>query len=186
MNRLKFNLANFRHIRNNLTTEASKLYFNAMILSHMNYCLTSWTQTGRTTLKPVERLYKQALKTLDKKSNSYHHCKILTKYKFLSWENLIRFADILLVYKSLHGLAPPLLNEFIKQIQNSSTRSTSRGDCRVPYRKSAFGQSAFSYRTAHTWNTVPIELRNITSLKLFSKSVKQWLLDNQTCYHDLD
>lgn len=56
INKIKFNLANFRHIRNNLTTEASKLYINAMILSRINYCLTSWTQIGRTTLRPVEIL----------------------------------------------------------------------------------------------------------------------------------
>ena len=60
VNRIKFN---FRHIRNNLTTEDSELYINAMILSHMNYCLTSWAKTGRTTLQSVETLYRQAFKT---------------------------------------------------------------------------------------------------------------------------
>ena len=58
VNRIKFN---FRYIRNNLTNEASKLYMHAMILSHINCCLTSWTQTSITTLQSVERLYKQAL-----------------------------------------------------------------------------------------------------------------------------
>ena len=32
VNRIKFNLNNFRYIRNNLTTEASKIYMHAMIL----------------------------------------------------------------------------------------------------------------------------------------------------------
>lgn len=40
VNRIKFNFkSNFRHIRNNLTTEASKLYINAIIFSHWNFCL---------------------------------------------------------------------------------------------------------------------------------------------------
>lgn len=64
VNRIKLNLVNFRHIRSNLTTEASKLYINAMILSHMNYCMTSWT-----ALQSVETVYKRALKTMDNKSN---------------------------------------------------------------------------------------------------------------------
>lgn len=154
-----------------------------MILSHMKYCLTSWTQTSGITLQSLERLYKQALKILDKRSNSYHHCKILSKFGFLSWENMIKFADILLVYKILHGMAPPPHNEFIKQNFNSSTRATTRGDCIIPHRRSAFGQSVFSYRAVHTWNTIPIELRNITSLASFSKMIKGWLLDNQICLH---
>lgn len=185
VNRIKFNLINFRHIRSNLTIEASKLYIDAMILSHMNYCMTSWTQTGRTALQSVETVYKRALKIMDNKSNSFHHCNILKKHVFLNWENLVKFADILLVYKMFHGLAPPPLNEFVKQNLNASTRATSRGDCKISYRKSSFGQSAFSYRAAHTWNTIPTEVRNITSLTTFSKTIKQWLLDNQICCHNL-
>ena len=61
-------------------TEASKMYMHAMILSRINYCLTSGTHI--TTLQSVERLYKQALKTLDKKSNAYHHCTIFSKTWF--------------------------------------------------------------------------------------------------------
>lgn len=183
VNRIKFNLNNFRYIRNNLTTEASKLYMHAMILSHINYCLTSWTQTSRTTLQPVERLYKQALKTLDKKSNYYHHCNILVKYGFLNWENMIKFANMLLAYKIFHGLAPPPLSEFIKQNQVTSTRASARGDCKIPYRKTSFAQLGFSYQAAHTWNSIPSELRNNTNINHFTKSIKQWLLDKQTCNH---
>ena len=45
-NKLKFNLSNLRHIRNYLTTEASKLSFHAMIFSHINYSYQ--LNTGRT------------------------------------------------------------------------------------------------------------------------------------------
>lgn len=183
VHRIKFNLNNFRYIRNNLTTEASKLYMHSMILSHIKYCLTSWTQASRTTLQPVEKLFKQALKILDKKSNAYHHCNVLAKYDFLNWENMIKFADIILVYKIFHGLAPPPLSEFIKQNQNTSTRSFTRGDCKIPYRKTSFAQSSFSYRAAHIWNTIPAEIRSYTNINQFTKSIKQWLLDKQICTH---
>ena len=85
----KFNLANFRFIRNCLTTEVAKLYFKSMILPHLTYCLTSWTQACYTTLKPIKSVYKQALKVLDRKPNSHHHCYILRKHELLSWENLV-------------------------------------------------------------------------------------------------
>ncbi|KAJ0003141.1 hypothetical protein NQD34_018181 [Periophthalmus magnuspinnatus] len=48
-NKIKFHLVNFKHIRGNLTTEASKLYLNATILPHINYCLTSWSQANEHT-----------------------------------------------------------------------------------------------------------------------------------------
>ena len=34
---LKFTLANFRHLRNHMSTEAAKMYMFSLILSHINY-----------------------------------------------------------------------------------------------------------------------------------------------------
>lgn len=59
---MKFSLENFRFIKDFLSTEAAKTYFFAMILSHITYCLISLSNTHATTLKPIEALYKQALK----------------------------------------------------------------------------------------------------------------------------
>ncbi len=52
---------------------------HATIFSHLSYCLTCWGQAGETVIKPLKSLYKQTLKTLDKKSNQYHHCRVLEK-----------------------------------------------------------------------------------------------------------
>lgn len=65
---VKFNLRNFRHIRNQLPLDAAKLYMYSMIVPHFTYCITSWSQTGKTILAPLQMLYKQTLKVLDKKT----------------------------------------------------------------------------------------------------------------------
>src|SRR4029434_10363506 len=44
-------------------------YMFSLILSHINYCLPTWSTANSTTLKPVMSLYKQAINRL------------------LSWEN---------------------------------------------------------------------------------------------------
>lgn len=64
-NTLKFNLINYRYIRNSLTIEASNNYLSAMIVPHFLYCMTSWSQAGKTVLRPLESLYKTALKIHD-------------------------------------------------------------------------------------------------------------------------
>ncbi|XP_061653107.1 uncharacterized protein LOC133488791 isoform X2 [Phyllopteryx taeniolatus] len=73
---IKLNLANFRAIRNEMSTEAAKIYLHSMILSHFNYCITSWSQAGQNAKKPLEVLYKQVIKVMDKKPRHYHHCAI--------------------------------------------------------------------------------------------------------------
>lgn len=153
-----------------------------MIMSHLNYCITSWTLTNKTTIKTVEALYKKALKVLDEKPNMYHHCRILEIYNLLNWDNLIKLAGLVLVYKILNGQAPPPLNEFLKR-NSRTTRAGSRGDCLVPFRKSVFGQLSFSFRASQTRNTVPASIRDLETLSSFTKNLKKWLFEGQTCNH---
>ena len=143
MNRIKFNLNNCIYIRNNWTTEASKLYMHAMILSHINDCLTSWTQTSRTTLQQwkdfISRLWKH-----DKIRNQMF-ITIVTFSK-ICFPKLGKH-DQVCWYITFNGLAPPLLSEFIKQNQNTSRRSA-WGDCIIPYR-AAFSVSLLLSSSTH-------------------------------------
>ncbi len=83
---IKYSLINFRQIRQCLSTAIAKIFMHATIFSHLSYCLTCWGQAGETVIKPLKSLYKRTLKTLDKKSNQYHHCRVLEKYTFLSFD----------------------------------------------------------------------------------------------------
>ena len=161
-----------------MSTEADTVNMNAMIEAHLTYCLTSWSQAISSTLTPLESLYKQ---TMDKKPNSFHHCNILEKSHLLSWENLIKYANICLIYKIIHGLAPPPLSSFVRWRVNPNqvTRGVTRGNCIIPLRKSAFSQSAFSIKAAHDWNAVPVHIRDITTYRSFSRQLRTWLISLQ-------
>lgn len=56
----------------------------------------------------MKSLFKKAVKILDKKSISFHHCPILRKYRILSFDHFKRF-KLARLHKILHGIAPPPL-----------------------------------------------------------------------------
>ena len=60
-----------------------------------------------------------------------------------------------------------MLLNFIKRADKVQPHEVKLIHCKIPYRKIYFRQSFFSDRAAHTWNSIPTELRNITSLKSF-------------------
>ena len=161
------------------------MFMHSMILSHITYCLTTWSQASNTSLKSLLSLYKKTIKVLDRKSIYYHHCHVLKKYSLLNFENLIIYADLCLVYNILHGLAPPVLCQFVRTAPNDhrSTRSVARGDCIIPLRKSALGQTAFSVRAAREWNLIPIHIRNFKTYPSFKLNLKKWLTGSQDCQH---
>lgn len=177
---------NYKHIRNSLTVAASNTYLNTMIIPHLSYCMSSWSQACTTSLKQLESLYKSALKIHDKKPRLYHHCEILSKYKLLSFENLLKFNQISTVFKVIHNMTAPPLRKFMalnSEISSRSTRSTSRGECYVPRRKTAFGRNSFSYRAMNLWNKLPNDIITCANFKEFTRLSKQWLLTQQTCRH---
>ena len=131
--------------------------------------MTSWGQTNSLSLKPLATLYQRTLKVLDQKPSSSHHCTILNNRKLLSWEDVIKYKNICLVVKILHNTAPPPLKSFIIQGNSSSqiTRSTTRGDLLIPFRKSTFGQQSFSVRAIRNWNSLPTTINDIHYTYIF-------------------
>lgn len=174
-NTVKFNLRNFRYIRNQLPLDAAKLYMHSMIFSHN---LHTASQVGH-------KLEKQTLKVLDKKPSSHHHCNIIQKHKLLTFENLVCLADVSLVYRVIHNLAAPPLKEFIslRPDNRTTTRTTSRGHCAVQHRCTEFGRSAFSVRATNYWNSVPNKIRDISTFTGFKSKIKSWLKSTQSCTH---
>ncbi len=182
---VKFNLYNFKFIRDCMSLEAAKMYMFSMVISHMTFCLTTWSQASSVTLKPLESLYKRTLKVFDKKSVHYHHCPILKKYNLLSWENMIKYANVCLMYKIIYGLSSPPLGQLvcIRTTDYRLTRGALRGDCIIPLRRSKFSQSAFSVKAAREWNTIPTTIRDLDTYALFRVQLKNWLISTQICQH---
>lgn len=148
-----------------------------MVMSNLTYCLTTWSQANKTTLKPIESLYKQTIKILHKKPQRYHHCNILQKHHLLGWENVIKYSNLCLIYKIIHGLSSPPLSHFvnIRRSTHRVTRGAAREDCIVPLCKSAFSQSAFSVTASREWNSVPMSIRELVTYSLFKKRLKHGL-----------
>jgi len=183
-NTIQFNLQNFKQIRSYIATDAAKSYLHCMIFSHIEYCFTVWSFAGVTALKPINQLYKKAVKVFDRKPQSFHLCPILEKYQLLNFENLNIFKNSCLIYKSMNGIAPPPLGDFIKK-KNSETRTRSftRGDCEVPFRKSSFAQNVLSIKGCTHWNSLPKEIRDSPTFASFKKQLKRWLNKHQKCNH---
>lgn len=58
--KIKFHLHNFKQIRGSLSDAAALMFWHSMILSHLSHCITSWSMTGSTILKPLELLHKKS------------------------------------------------------------------------------------------------------------------------------
>lgn len=81
----------------------------------------------------------------------------------------MKFKNVCLVHKSMYGLAPPPLTDFInlKPLENRVTRGAARVDYIIPRRKTSFSQAVFSFRASHQWNSIPLSTRECISFNSF-------------------
>ena len=89
---------------------------------------------------------------------------------------------LLLVYKSLNGLAPEYINDLLKlYIRTRTLRSSTLGLLRVPPGASrtcsAYGDRAFSIAAPREWNKFPESITKAQSVEVFKNKLKTYLFN---------
>ena len=87
-----------------------------------------------------------------------------------------------MVFKAHNGLVPEYLSKLF--IRNSEThllalRNTST-DLQLPKKRTSNGQKCFSYKGVKSWNCLPLEIKQASSLKVFKAMQKlgSFFIDN--------
>jgi len=83
-----------------------------------------------------------------------------------NYKNMVKYSNLCLLYKIIDGFSSPPLHQFVQTqtAEHSRPRGAARGDCIITFRKSVFGQTAFSAQATTEWNLTPITIRNTYSL----------------------
>ena len=103
----------------------------------------------------------------------HHELKLL----YMDEHSMYNFCVIL--FKCLNNMAPDYLKDLLTSHTDAhdvNTRSVQDGNLHVPQARTRVGESAFYIRGPKTWNTLPRDLRSITSLNEFKHEMVQYLL----------
>ena len=96
------------------------------------------------------------------KYENIDHAKLLKDFDWVNVRELIEFDTASLMYKIENDLVRTHMKEmFVKtsDLHTYSTRSATSGGFHPPHRKLSIGKASLSYRGAHVWNQLPVEIR---------------------------
>ena len=83
---------------------------------------------------------------------------------------------ILLVFKSLNGLAPSYLSDKLVKKKNNGLRSSDQNLLVIPIKNlKSYGDRSFSTAGPINWNSLPKEMRLLTCLETFKSKLKTYL-----------
>ena len=178
-----FELRQLRRVRRSLDIAT---LVHAFVTSQVDYCNCLLTGVTKASLDKLQHVTNAAARVV----SDTHKCdRGLTSIhrNDLHWLDVperVTFRICVMVYKCLHGMAPPYLSELCRQTRNiegcRQLCSTTRGDLDVSRcRLSTYGRRAFSCAGPAAWNYLRGHLKNSTlTIEQFRRLLKYFLFSS--------
>ena len=144
-----------------LNINSRRAVYNSFIMSNFNYCPLVWHFCGQGNNQMLEQIQERAFRILFADYNS-SYMELLKRAGTTTLLIQRLWLIALTVFKSLHGLNPPCLNDMFTpkyvpyQLRDSSLLEQSR--CRT----TTYGLRSMSYIGAKLWNDLPNDFKATT------------------------
>jgi hypothetical protein len=177
-----YQLHQLRMVRDSLTTDAAKTLVNAFVSSRLDYCNSLLSGVAKGLVTKLQSVQNAAARLISRTRKFDHIMPVLRNLHWLPIQRRIDFKVATLVYKCLHGCAPPYLAQDCIPVSSVSNRSHLRSaDTRIlcvpRTRTSTYGPRAFAVAGPTTWNSLPVNLRLSDSFPDFRRKLKTYLFN---------
>ena len=151
-----------RRERRSLDADSAKILVHALVTSRIDYCNGLLANAPSIWTDKLQRVLNAAAR-VDTNTRKFDRWLTSILHDYLHWLDLPRpvlFKICVMVYKSLHGMAPKYLAELCRPISdvqgNRHLRSAARVLLHTPHcYLSTYGRRAFSYAGPSAWNSLP-------------------------------
>jgi len=169
-----YHLRAFRHIRPALTDDMAKSIATSLVSSRLDYCNSLLHGCSQANIAKLQRIQNSLARVV---TNCYTHCthstELLHNLHWLPIKHRIDFKIATLTFKLLAHHQPSYLSNIIHLYNPPRTlRSSSQYRLDPPSVSTAFGARAFSATSPLIWNSVPLGIRQASSLSTFKQHLK--------------
>ena len=186
VSKINRSIALLRRIKRYLPLQIRKLFFNAHILPHMDYCSIVWG--GSPHVKKIDLAKKRAARViLDITDNRYPSKDMFLTLNWMPIEDRTMYNKAIMVYKSLNYFCPDYMTNmfrFVRQVHTKTTQSSSANDLYLPPRKhKLIYTNTFGDSSVKIGNTLSSNFREGVSLNDPLKVIPQFCIAHFYCAH---
>ena len=166
-----------RHMSNFVSESSLKTLASSFILSRLDYCNALFKNLPKYQINNLQKLQNHAARVIFRKSVRDHAMPLLMDLHWLPVTARIDYKIALVVYKCLNNLSPSYMSELISRyIPSRALRSNNSNLIVTKTAKyKTLGERAFSVNASQVWNSLPLELKNCTSINIFKQHLKTYL-----------
>jgi hypothetical protein len=196
--KLRPTIYSFRYANKLLSTTTMKEQYYSLVYPHLINGISIWgsSNKSKTHLQPLNTIHKKIIRLLVNLPPRTHTAPIMLQLHILNIYNLYTLRVCAEVYPFIHPKKQPNRPEHnhnyqpVSHIHEYPTRYSLDNHMFIPNTHQHIRRNSNTrtpkHTTAHftaknmaTWNTIPVQIRSITSYKVFMKKTKHFLLNQQ-------
>ena len=163
-------LAHKRHL---LPKDVITNVVEALVISHVMYCMAVIYPMGEVQKRRLERILNFAAGVISGRHKFDHISDVRSELGWLSISEAIQYREGLLMYKIINNGTPLHLFELFTTNSSVHGRHTRQSDeLHLPRVRTEAGKSAYSYRGGVAWNSFPSNVRSTISVSAWKKAAK--------------
>ena len=180
--KLVFIISRFSRLKHILPSHMLMLIYSSIIQPKFDYAITIWGYTCDNNQHKIQRLQNRAAMIV---TGNYDY--VITRgtelVKRLKWMCVTQRRDYfmsILMYKSIHGMAPGYLcNEITlhSEIAERTTRSVNDNNVFVQYAHIESFNNYFTHRGPIMWNSLPDDIKTCGTLHSFKAKMKLYIMN---------
>jgi len=173
-----FHLRRIATIRNYLTKDATAKLITSTVLSRLDYCNSLLAGLPSSSLSKLQRIQNSSARLVLRKKKTDHITPLLRQLHWLPIPERISYKLNTLTYQCIHKTAPSYLTEMVSLYSPSRSLRSADDPLKLKTPKTRLvtaGQRSFAFQSPYHWNSLPLSLRQKTSLSSFKSSLKTFL-----------
>ena len=162
-----------RYIRPALTDEMAQSVAVALVQSRLDYANSLLFNTSVSNTRKLQSMQNQLARTVLWRSVDQSSTQLLKQLHWLPVICRMKYKIGLITHNVLNTGQPAYLRSLLTHYQPTRTlRSADQHLLTVPNLKTEFARRAFSFVSPTTWNDIPLEIRQLSSVNTFKSQLK--------------
>ena len=173
-------VAILRFVKYSFPKNALRLIYMSLIFSHINYCNLIWGSAYKTTLDPLFKLQKKAVRLVNKSGYLDHTEPIFLSLRILTVQKVFMINCVKFIFKCITSSKFPEYRIRLKKNSDISPYNT-RGKnlLRPPRERLELCRNSFFVRGINLWNLLDDECKLSMNIFQFKRNVKCMMFDGK-------
>jgi hypothetical protein len=166
-----------QRVRHSIDLNSAILLANSLVSSRLDYCNSLYYGLPEKSLNRLQQVQNSLARVVMPSCKKYDHIQpVLKKLHWLPIKKRIEYKLATLTFKVLASNQPSYLSELLcRYVPVRSLRSSDKNQLVIPDIRSANGRRSFKFAAPTIWKSLPVALRNSTSLGSFRAHLKTFL-----------